>query len=384
MKKVLIGLIIVLVFSMAGRTLAASLPAGGSSFSSATTIGAGTYQGTLAPNTESYYQVAIKTGQEIDTKGSFGIIGGENMYSLGTAYLYDGNQEERDYIYGAGGTMEPYLSKANQNIYIKLVNDSSEDTVTYNLEIGIQNRFDAGSLTDAGDSFDTAMSLVPGNYTGYLAGVSVMQTPHGDDFKDYYKVSVLKGVTYEFKMTPPSGGDGNLELFNNNRELMDESTSTSTGATTSIFLTPATNTTVFVAVGSGYYDGVVSYKLNITSTEPVREFYSCIQNTCKSAGKFTSSTVCQQTTAKECYTSSDCNNNCNVIPPTTKGTTTTKGVTTTTKKVTTTTKNTTTTKDRPPMTELPLGQRTTTTLVVGLVTTTKPLAGFSIPFTQTI
>ena len=372
-KKIFIVLFVLFLSNLIQYSAMAisALPVGGSSFSQATTIGAGNYNGTIAPNSDVYYQLAIKPGQELNTRGGFALADGTNLYSLGNLYLYDGEKEEIDDTYGEGESLIPYLSKSNQNIYVRLVNDSSEDSLVYTLELSLQNRFDANSLTDAGNNFDEAMPINLGSYTGYISGVSVMQTPFGNDFKDFYNIPVLKGVTYEFKMTPPVGVEGQLELFNNSRESIEDKSSANEDSVVSIFLTPSSNTNVFLSVGCGYTGSIVNYKIDIISSQPVSKYYTCSQGSCILAGEFISKTACEQAKTTKCYQDDSCGYSCGAIPPTTKNTTTTKNIvtTTTTKKTTTTTKGggTTTTK----------GNETTTTTIstpitiIGMTTTTK-------------
>ncbi|MCL5010693.1 MAG: DUF5684 domain-containing protein [Patescibacteria group bacterium] len=293
-----------------------ALPSGGGDFTQAAAIGYGAYQGTLAPGADFYYQTEVKTGQEINIKGGFGLAGGENMYSWGNVYVYDKNKQELFSEYGAGGTMGPWLSKSDQILYIRMLNEQTEDILTYDLEITLQNRFDAASQTDAGDTFEKALPIAFGSYTGYLAGVSVMQTPYGDDFRDYYKISVKKGISYEFKLTPLSAEDeAILELYNANRELIDEKTSPNKGAVASLSLTPQANTSVYLAVGCGYKAGIFSYKLEAKSSAVLTKFYNCKDSVCGFAGSYSSLQECQQATAKACYQTSDCAGKCKGAEP---------------------------------------------------------------------
>ncbi|MDD4902655.1 MAG: DUF5684 domain-containing protein [Patescibacteria group bacterium] len=293
---------------------AQALPAGGSSFETAVAIQAGTYQGQIAPEADSYYKVAVKSGQEMNAKGGFSVADGENTYSWGNLYLYGGNQEERDNVYGSGGALGAYLSGSAQNLYIRLVNDQTDETLTYNLEIALQNRFDAGSQTDAGESFEGALPIGLGSYTGYLSGVSVMQTPFGNDFKDYYKISVQKGITYEFILTPSTGDEGQLTLFNANRETIDEKSSANAGSLVNLSLAPAANTDIFLAIGTGYKSGIFTYKLEVKSTGAQAKFYACNGTRCDAMGNFLSLEDCQRTTAKNCYQAADCGNVCGSVP----------------------------------------------------------------------
>lgn len=68
---------------------------------------------------------------------------------------------------------------------------------------GTQN--DANSGTDAGNTFSTALSISPGSYTGYVDGT---------DTNDYYKFSVTSGQVINLALSPPSGSDFDLYLYN--------------------------------------------------------------------------------------------------------------------------------------------------------------------------
>lgn len=289
-----------------------ALPAGGGDFTQAVVIGAGKYQGTLAPEADLYYQIEIQTGQEISVKGGFGVVGGENMYGWGYAYLYDGNEQELFSEYGGGGTMGPWLSKSKQNLYVRMENEETDETLTYNLEITLQDRFDAASQTDAGDTFEEALPIALGSYTGYLAGVSVMQTPYGDDFKDYYNVSLQKGINYEFKLAPPVEDEGQLALYDVNRELIDEKSSPNAGAIASLSLTPQANTSVFLVVGCGYKGGIFNYKLDVKSSDVLTKFYNCKEESCGVAGDYSSLEECQKATTKTCYQAESCDEKCGI------------------------------------------------------------------------
>lgn len=290
-----------------------ALPGGGSDFGSAIQIVSGKYQGQLAPGSDFYYSIKINKGQEIDLRGGFTVSGNENMYSSGDLYIYDQSQQELFNVYGLGGTMGPWLSASNDTLYIRMVNEETETILTYNLEITFQNRFDAATQTDAGDTFEGSLPIAVGSYSGYLAGVSVMQTPYGNDFKDYYKVALQKGKTYEFKLTPSSGDEGILEMYNANRELIDEKTSPNGGSIITLSLVPSSNTNIFLVVGCGYKGGIFSYKLDIiSSSTALTKFYNCKNNSCAFAGDFASLDECQRTTASTCYATSNCDGKCTI------------------------------------------------------------------------
>jgi len=72
---------------------------------------------------------------------------------------------------------------------------------------------DAGSGGDAGNTFDAATSINPGSYKGILCNTE------GDNGNDYYKFYVESGQKIYLSMTPPSGIDFDLQLYDPNGNL---------------------------------------------------------------------------------------------------------------------------------------------------------------------
>jgi hypothetical protein len=307
--KIAIVSFVFLCMGCAGSADAAtSLPAGGSNFETAVAVSGGTYQGQMAVGTDAYYRFDVVPGQEITVTGGFI----EDTYSDGDMYFYDGDQQELFSVYGAGGTMGPWLNKSAQRMYLRVANDSfSEDNIlAYKVEIASQNRFDAGSQTDAGDTFEKALPLNVGNYTGYVAGVSYMQTPYGDDTKDYYAIPVLKGTNYTFKLTPSTGDEGNLALYSASRTLLDEAYSANGGAVVSLSLSPQLNAAVYLVVGTGYKAGVFDYKLAVESSNTMATYHVCKDTGCEATIGYASLQECQVATSMACYQNASCDGNC--------------------------------------------------------------------------
>jgi len=104
---------------------------------------------------------------------------------------------------------------------------SQESSYTYYLSVGggmvldtvagaeyvimIDDNFDAGSQTDAGDTFETAMEITEGTHNGYLSGSL------GTDTKDLYRMTVEAGTTLSVKVTPPSDRMRGFTLYDEDR-----------------------------------------------------------------------------------------------------------------------------------------------------------------------
>jgi len=281
-----------------------ALPAGGSSFETAILLGPGTYQGSLAEDEVIFYRVQANAGQEIKIETNSGdtwLV----IYSDGKEELqWSGSDKFVHWL--------PNSEKSTHTFYLEISNEAFEPIESFTLQISLINRYDANFQTDAGDTFEKALNVTTGEYQGYLAGTYPAMTPKGDDFKDYYRVSVKKGTTYTFRVTPPSADEIGLELFNLNRESIDENSSANPGAIVNLSLSPTANTDIFILVehGGPISGEVLSYKLNIDTSTPLTRFYVCEEESCELAGEFSSKEECQKATAKDCYQTSSCSGGC--------------------------------------------------------------------------
>jgi len=299
-----------------------SLPASGSSFETAVKLEPGTYQGgATAKWQELYYYVQVKAGQQLQPKLKF-------ESGNWDVAIFDEGEEEITSGFGSDFSID-WLTNADKSLYKYYLKISSNEwkVDSFSLEISLVNYYDAGSQTDAGDDFNKALSIVPGDYESYLGGDYGLASWAGDDYKDYYKIPVEKGVTYEFKLIPPVEDAMDLKIFNLNRTLIKEESSQNAGAVVALSLTPAANTNIFLRAGRAQYtrvsNKIQNYQLNIKVSVPLVKFYTCEGATCKLAGEFTSLGNCQETTTKTCYQTTGCDGECEegngggngIVPP---------------------------------------------------------------------
>ncbi|HNV97523.1 MAG TPA: DUF5684 domain-containing protein [bacterium] len=306
---ILIGL--AFIFVGANSVNAQNLTAGGDSFETATAIQPGTYQvGSFGEGETSFYSFSGKAGQlvKIRWSGYIGItlynadqevLGDENGYSVGAKY-------ENIWL--------PNSTKDNYTYYLKIYNDIFSELDPFALEVSLSDYYDADSKTDAGDTFNNALDVTLGDYQGHLA--AEYMNSYGTDNVDYYKISVKKGVTYEFKVSPPTDGVADVELLNQKRELLDSAYSSNDGAVVSMFLTPVTNTNVFLTIKGNNYDNsaiAFDYDLSIKTSDSLNKFYACQDDYCQFVGEYSTLEDCQKENAKTCYENSDCDENCEGI-----------------------------------------------------------------------
>ena len=272
---VFFGILLVGVIGIASAQQ--TLPKGGDDFETAVKIEPGSYKGSSLESreVEYFYLTGIKPGQEVKIKGTFAPA--TNLSAIATIDLYDENRTDlRAGCYESGdGTMDipceaSYLSNADGDsykYYVKAGSDAWKIT-SYLLDVSLVDRYDAGSQTDAGDSFEKAMRITSGEYNAYLSGEK------GSDTKDFYKIAVKRGDTLTTKVTPPSEATMRIAVYDSNRRVLKDEYASNPGAivTNSVSITKSED--VFAAVICDRYcsKNLIAYALNITTEgAPVEE-----------------------------------------------------------------------------------------------------------------
>ncbi len=288
LSKVLQIFLIVLIlgiFVVAGRAedykmpsssmeAAQALPRGGNSFETAVKIKPGSYQRGVLEENEYFCVAGIKPGQEINIKYTFGA--GTGKHGWGNLSLYD---EDRTILFGhfdmvgKGGSKSitvswlPNTDKDSYKYYIH-TGYSDYDVGPVSFDISLTNYYDAGSQTDAGGTFEKAMSITAGNYKAYLSGEEA-----GTDTKDFYKMAVKKGEMLTVKVVPPSEASPSLKIYNSDRVIIKQVFAPNPGAIVRASLTAKKSEKIFVAVlcdGCGSKN-VAEYSLGITIQPPPEE-----------------------------------------------------------------------------------------------------------------
>ncbi|MCP8314073.1 MAG: pre-peptidase C-terminal domain-containing protein [archaeon] len=146
---------------------------------------------------------------------------------------------------------------AGSIVYIRFV-FLSDYTISYfegayldNIEVTGTPQDDAGTGGDAGDDFDTATEIDAGSYEGFVKSF---------DINDYYKIYVSAGNTIHVTMTPSVGSNLDLELYDPDEVLVEESTNTG-DAEESISYTAEASGDHFISVH--YVSGSSTYTLEI-------------------------------------------------------------------------------------------------------------------------
>ena len=128
------------------------------------------------------------------------------------------------------------------------------DNVVLTASGGTVTQNDAGSGGDAGNTFTAALGVSPGSWTGcYLSST---------DTTDYYKFNVTSGQVIKVKITPGSGLDFDLKLFNPSQVQKASSTAGAGIADSCVFTADATG---YWYAKAYYYSGTSgNYGLQIT------------------------------------------------------------------------------------------------------------------------
>jgi len=221
---ILIGLVLI---GTAGIVSAQqTLPDGGAGFNDAVEIDQGSYLTghSIPPDAPELFILTqkVNAGQLLTVKVINPVV--ENLTIISNAKLYDidraillpeydnplknvvGAAESRSHLWLPGSQESSYT------YYMSVGGGGVLDTVTgTKYVITIDDNFDAGSQTDAGDTFETAMEITQGTHTGYLSG------SQGTDIKDIYRLPVEAGTSLTIKLTPPSDRMREFTLYDEDR-----------------------------------------------------------------------------------------------------------------------------------------------------------------------
>lgn len=270
----LIALLGVLCVSALGIGLvkaAQALPKGGDAFGTAVTIEPGSYltDREIAQDSYEYFKISVKAGQVLTLK--FTTPAGGDPYAGGAVYNSLQEKVESEMIIGSAGASKTIIWAASAadagTFYITVGSDYDVNATGVAYVISLDDHFDAGSQTDAGNTFETAMVLTaPGEYQGYLATEYL-----GTDLVDIYKLRVGKGAMVVVTVTPKAV-DTRFEvtIYDSNQEELASKSSANKGAIVVVSLTEALTKTadLYFKVDSKYWTTAepISYTLKISTT----------------------------------------------------------------------------------------------------------------------
>lgn len=133
-------------------------------------------------------------------------------------YLWDQEAEQRASSTNTGSLMETISYTADYTGYWFMQVDpvSGSGTGQYSFDVELIGQNDAGTGSDAGNSFASATTITPGSYVGYL---------DMNDEEDWYKFSVNKGQGIHFILEMEDTtfySDFDIALYNPSGELVYE------------------------------------------------------------------------------------------------------------------------------------------------------------------
>ena len=225
----------------------------GNTISAATAISSGPGTGYIdATDTADYYKISVSSGQAVSasmtppTSSDFDIK------------LYDTNQSQVDSSSLGGSQTDSVESTASTSgyfyIYVYQYSGSGTYSMTVTVTGGTATQNDMGSSDDAGNSLSAATTISPKSGTGYVDST---------DTYDYYKVSVSSGQTVRASVTPPTGSDFDIKLYDTNQSQVDSSSLG--GSQTDTVESTATSSEYFY-IYVYQYSGSGTYSMTVTVT----------------------------------------------------------------------------------------------------------------------
>lgn len=257
LKSAVILLLVLSLFFISlplARVQAASLPSGGSTIDAAAAISAGTYSvGVLEEKVDHFFSIGIKAGQELNVTGKFTVMAVNEQYgTMDTIELYDDNKESLTSAFDDAQNLITVAAlasseKSTHTFYIR-ISDDTWGTESGELTATINDRFDAGSGTDAGQAIASALSIVPGSYKGYYSEV---------DTDDFYTVSAKAGP-FSVKLTSAEKTRPTVKILDINRTELKNEIADNEGQIMTVSTNIASDQTVYVDINCDNIAGCVS------------------------------------------------------------------------------------------------------------------------------
>ena len=259
------------------QTVSAGSMNAGDSFDTATEIEQGFYEDEVTEEEEKYSYIEIKPGQEFIFKTTFDEYDPYRYCNLIVEFFdmdrskIGGNKlgkgESRSFYYLTSSEKELY------GFYIRIKTEGSV-IIKYHTSISIEDHFDANSETDAGDNFNDALSISPGNYEGHLARRNDQYIESydnvGNDLLDYYKLPIQSGDKVTVTLTPSQEASLRLSIYNEDRECVKTEESKETGSIARTQWLADSSQYIFIQVKGVHdnprqYNDAGDYTLDITT-----------------------------------------------------------------------------------------------------------------------
>ncbi|MEW6143732.1 MAG: VWA domain-containing protein [Thermodesulfobacteriota bacterium] len=243
------------------------LPKGGDRPETAVPVEPGDYEidHAIAKNAREYFSVKLRAGQTL----SAGVRtpDSENPYAGVGIYNDSGALVVHENIIGSEGVLKTVSWMTNSEkdeytYYFSAGNEYDPTPVGTSYYIKVEDNFDIGSTTDAGDIFDKAMEMEPGKYAGYLTG------DWGYDKKDYYALPMKSEQKLSIKVTPATDTGFNLTVLDQDRVIVAQKSSANAGAITRLSWTATEDQeVVYVLVEPASFPGkssALKYDISVT------------------------------------------------------------------------------------------------------------------------
>lgn len=242
---------------------AAPLPEGGDGFDDAIELNLNqTYDREITGETTEYFYIeGINAGQIVNLQGYYS-KGDPDCGLILNMYNEDRNKVGFEF-YDQGFDLN-WLPNSEQNTYSYYIQmENSWCPVNLEeLEISAVDAYDADSTTDAGPSFDDALKVEEGSYTGWMSGDS------GTDELDIYSTQVNEGEKISIELTPDPEEGYEIKFYDQDRNQVAQTRSENAGAITRLSHRSEQDQTMYIQIIESYQSSLAEYSFEISKTVP--------------------------------------------------------------------------------------------------------------------
>jgi hypothetical protein len=158
-------------------------------------------------------------------------------------------------------------------VYFQIYNSGRVFKISYSFKVVVEtDKTDIGSIDDAPDKLENAISIMPGEYpNNFLAYNNYCGKYCSTDSADFYKISVEKGKMVEITITPDSGLEPQAQLFGADRTLLMTKQSVNPGQLLKLDYQQETAGDLFLAINCHGADCYGPYDFSVKISDAVVE-----------------------------------------------------------------------------------------------------------------
>lgn len=241
----------------------------------------GEYKGEVKGKESNLYKIEVSPGKQIKLYAKATVVNccpdlwftlfdqtGRKLSSQDIFFIADMKEGEVEVFY-LSGTTKDFSAEETKLVLFEVRNAEEKSSASYSFNFVLDTKkTDIGLTTDAGDDFDIACDIKPGDYPkNFLAKNKCGEKYCSTDHEDMYKISVKVKEKLTIKITPDANLQPKINFFNELEEAQagGETAANKGAIVETSYISPKDQDVYFVISDAAWEDWYYgSYAMNVT------------------------------------------------------------------------------------------------------------------------